>query len=31
MDDLMDTLEYAHEWLEFAEMDVKSAEYLMNM
>ncbi|MDR3171747.1 MAG: HEPN domain-containing protein, partial [Treponema sp.] len=31
MADLMDTLEYAHEWLEFAEMDVNSAEYLMNM
>jgi HEPN domain-containing protein len=31
MDDLMDTLEYAREWLEFAERDVNSADYLMNM
>jgi HEPN domain-containing protein len=31
MDDLMDTMEYACEWLEFAKRDVNSAEYLMNM
>jgi HEPN domain-containing protein len=31
MDDVMDPLEYAYEWLEFAKRDVSSAEYLMNM
>jgi HEPN domain-containing protein len=31
MDELMDTLQYAKEWLEFSKMDLASAEHLLTM
>jgi HEPN domain-containing protein len=31
MDELLDTLQYAKEWLAFSDMDIKSAEHLLTM
>jgi HEPN domain-containing protein len=31
MDELLDTIEYAKEWVDFSEMDLRSAEHLLTM